>query len=601
MGMKIKTSSEPKIHTAPWNAEIGPGDSHYPQIFTNTVYQAYGKLPCMMIGLVACAVVVGLLLHDIVPHARLAYWLGAVILCSSVAPAPLFYLFRKQQPEYPGIKKWGVAFAVYGLLTGASWGAAGYIFFSADSLEYQLLLFFILMLSSAGATAAMVIYQPAFYAAVLPLLLPIIIRSAQVGELIPAALSAGAAVYGAMLIFFYRATRKAYLDSLLLQYQNLELVQQKSRFIAAASHDLRQPLHAQGLFVSELMERIEDPACKDIVRKLEGSLKSVNELLNAMLDVSRLDAGIIELRVEHFFIQNILDDLESELQPPMRKKNLLFRVSPCSAVVRSDTVLLARMLRNLLTNALHFTEKGFVLLACQEHGDELTIEVRDTGLGIPEMERQAIFQEFYQIDNPQRRREKGLGLGLSIVQRLAKLLKHRLELKSEPGRGSLFVISVPIGEKALVHPKIVAEYPVGVTSKLRDCRVLLIEDDQAVKEAMSARLTSWGCKVLAAESGVQALQLLADLECAPQAIISDYRLGAGTNGVDVIKRIRAQSGVDIPALIISGDTASECIREAVSSGIVLLHKPVASSELRNTLETVMNMYAVTTAECSALP
>jgi PAS domain S-box-containing protein len=361
----------------------------------------------------------------------------------------------------------------------------------------------------------------------------------------------------------------------------------KSRFLAAASHDLRQPLQAAHLFAAALRIGLRERGDLELLGSIEEALKSANELLDALLDVSRLDAGVLAPQFRSFAIADLLDQIETEFSEAAREKRLALRVLPSSATVRTDPLLLGRILRNLVSNALRYTQRGRVLVGCRRVGNRLAIDVLDTGIGIAADKIDRIFEEFYQIGNPERDRTRGLGLGLAIVAGLAKLLDHPVQVRSEPGRGSLFRVLVPLADpqvEAVGAPPL----PVAISSAQPAGALLLaIDDDPGQLEAMKALFGRWGYQVLVAESAAAALAKLAQTERLPSAIIADYRLRDGFTGANAIGYIRKRLGREVPGLILTGDTEPARIVEASASGFELLHKPIEAHRLREAIERLL--------------
>lgn len=348
----------------------------------------------------------------------------------------------------------------------------------------------------------------------------------------------------------------------------------KSRFLAAASHDLRQPLHALGLFVERLARRhADDP----LVAQIETSVTALSTQFDALLDLSRLDAGGVVPRPVEFALGPELARVAAEHAEAARAKGLALRFDPVDATVRSDPALLVRVLNNLLSNAIRYTRAGEVYLRTREQGGELAIEVIDTGPGIPPDQQRNIFAEFVQLEGGVR--GEGLGLGLSIVDRTVRLLGHRLELESAPGEGSLFRVLVPLVERrAVARPA-----PSESASSLAGRRVLLVEDEESVRLAMHGLLESWGCEVTAVDSFEDAqLALGAEVSEAsrPALVIADFALGGERTGLDVIRLVRDRAGLEVPAVIVSGEAAQRS-RDAIrESGVPFLPKPVPPARLR---------------------
>lgn len=351
----------------------------------------------------------------------------------------------------------------------------------------------------------------------------------------------------------------------------------KSRFLAAASHDLRQPMHALGLFIAELSQHAHPPTVRRLVERIAASAGAMENLLDSLLDISRLDANVVHPNVRPFALQPLLDRIAADERPGADARDLELKARPTDAWVNSDPVLFERILGNLVSNAVRYTRRGRVLVACRRRGDKLRVEVRDNGVGIAPESHDAIFQEFVQLHNPERSRDKGLGLGLPIVRRLTELLGHRLTLRSCPGNGSVFAVEVPLAEAIEEGGAVEAVRPPG---DLGGLRVALIDDDPLARSSMQSLLSSWGCEVTAAGDMDALVDAVNRGSHPPQMIISDFQLDGSCNGIDVIRSLRAWQGETIPAVLITGDTAPETLRLAQNEGLPLLHKPVRPARLR---------------------
>jgi signal transduction histidine kinase/DNA-binding NarL/FixJ family response regulator len=355
--------------------------------------------------------------------------------------------------------------------------------------------------------------------------------------------------------------------------------QAKSRFVAAASHDLRQPLHALGLFVEQLRGKLSASERAHIIRRIDDALAAMNELFSALLDISKLDAGATTINITVFPVAQLLAHAETTFAGTAREKKLSFKALPSDAWVRSDFILLQQIVFNLVQNALRYTRSGGVLVGCRKRGDQLRIEVWDSGIGIAPDQHDKIFGEFYRLGEPDRDRRAGLGLGLAIVDRLCRLLGHPIEVKSTVGKGSVFAVSVPLAPankraiEASIVPRTQPSVPDG---KL----VLVIDDDPLVLEGMSGIFRKWGCRVITADSDSKALKAAAEQDDRPDLIISDYYLANGRTGIDTIEWLRGELAAEIPAFLISGDTDPATLLEAKAKGFHLLHKPVDPMALR---------------------
>lgn len=360
--------------------------------------------------------------------------------------------------------------------------------------------------------------------------------------------------------------------------------QAKSRFLAAASHDLRQPLHALTLLVAALQERPLEDEARRLVRHIDASAGALDGLLNALLDLSKLDAGVVVAHPECFSAQRTLDDLARQFGPLAKEKGLRLRIRRSACWLHSDPILLGRILNNLVSNAIRYTDHGGVLVGLRRAGERLRFEVHDSGRGIPEAYRARIFEEYFQLENPERQREKGLGLGLAIVARLARLLGGGVEVRSTRGHGSCFCFQVERCQPAAASQASAA--PMHVPT-LAGALIAFIDDDEQILAAMMGLFEQWGVDI-AAGSDVQAVRdELRELGRAPDLILSDYRLSAGLSGIDAVHLLREAFGEGIPAALITGDTAPETIRAIAASGLVPLHKPLQPAKLRAVLSHML--------------
>lgn len=365
-----------------------------------------------------------------------------------------------------------------------------------------------------------------------------------------------------------------------------EAVLAKSRFLAAASHDLRQPLHALSLLVAALRERATSPETLQLARHIEASAFAMQELLNALLDLSRLDAGVVRTHLECFAVNRVLQGIQRQFAPIAADKGLVLQVRNSPYWAYSDPILVERILMNFVTNAIRYTDAGWVAIGVRPENEFLRLEVWDTGQGIPKAYQQRIFEEYFQVDNPERARDKGLGLGLAIVARLARLLGTSVNVYSQPGKGSCFSFRLPqcapTDDRDLaIQPGV----PAGVN--LEHALVAFIDDDQAILEAMVELLANWGIEVAAGQDVVQILGDLHELGRPPDLIVSDYRLGGGATGVDAIAALREAFGAELPAILVTGDTAPETIQAINACGLPVLHKPIKPAKLRAMLAHVL--------------
>jgi signal transduction histidine kinase len=376
-------------------------------------------------------------------------------------------------------------------------------------------------------------------------------------------------------------------DELGQLYQQLEAANlAKSRFLAAASHDLRQPLHALNLFVAQLRTETDPAERARVGAQIDASVSAMNDLFNALLDISKLDAGVLSPDVTDFAVADLLTHIETTFAQAARDKGLRLRFARSSAWVRSDFILLERILLNLVSNAVRYTDRGGIVVGCRRRGERVALEVWDSGIGIPEDQKENIFGEFYRLPAAERDRRGGLGLGLAIVDRLCRLLDHRLELTSTLGKGSRFAISLPAIAARQESVELEAA-PKAMADPANGKLIVVIDDDALVLDGMRGLLRTWGCGVVTAETDDDALASLAGDDRRPDLIISDYHLRNGDTGVEAIHRLRSAFGAAIPAFLITGDIAAERLHEARASGFHLLHKPVGPMALRAMLNQLL--------------
>lgn len=356
----------------------------------------------------------------------------------------------------------------------------------------------------------------------------------------------------------------------------------KTRFLAAASHDIRQPAHALGMFVGRLLHLPHDSETSELVHGVDAATRSLQEMLDVFFDYSKLDTESVGLNIKPVSIAELFENLRLAFAAIAVARDLQLRVRDTDTWVLTDRVLLQRVLLNLVSNALNYTNCGGVLVVCRRvnQGRMARLEVWDTGIGIASEELDSVFEEFYQIDNPQRDRTKGLGLGLSMVKRSCELLGHPWRIRSRFGRGTVFTLDLPLTTRpqALASPML--DVRSQASARFSALRILVVEDDGLSNQALSGLLLSWGCQV---STYLDAQAVCASLQgqAQPDFIISDFRLPGNSNGIDVIATLRAHFGVHIPAVIVSGDMNLELKQAATAQGLVLLTKPLQPAKLRS--------------------
>ncbi|MCJ0763099.1 ATP-binding response regulator [Variovorax terrae] len=444
---------------------------------------------------------------------------------------------------------------------------------------------------SAGAMAFTAPCVPAYWAYAFSALLPLAWNLLAHGGPQYVAIGLGSLVFLAVTCLFARNIDLDAARGIELRFENLQLLERaeaaqaraeqanrdKSRFLAAASHDLRQPLHAMGLFLEALVRTPLTPHQQTVLTHAQSASDAAGEMLTTLLDYSRLEAGVIRSQPKTFAVQPLLLKLEQEFGAQADAQGLVYRTRETQALALADRALVDLVLHNLISNAIRYTHQGGILVACRARSGMLALEVWDTGIGIAPDQQQDIFKEFHQLGNPERDRRKGLGLGLAIVQRLAREMGTRVELLSRPQRGSVFRFWLPASHGSVLDDQDRA----APEANLQGLRVLVIDDDDSVRLAMHALLGGWGCHCATADSLEQAWPLIEAQ--APQLLITDYRLRENRTGAQVVTAVRARLGAGLPAIIITGDTAPQRLREAQHSDALLLHKPVSARLLHQAI------------------
>jgi signal transduction histidine kinase/CheY-like chemotaxis protein len=529
-----------------------------------------------------------------------ASWISYIFGCAA-AHLLLRYFYKRAKPNDDQWKIWAVLFTVISLAEGVGWGWASVsLAGDSDRFSLEMLVIVVTLNIAGGAIPAFSSYLPAFFALFLPTTIPSVFWSIASRDLFPEAI----AMLLLMLIFITAMgglgvlANQSFIELVGLRIRTNELAKDlrkqkefaeqanlaKSSFLAAASHDLRQPVHALGLFVGAL-RAVELPSeGVRLVERIEESTNAMDSLFSAILDISRLDAGVVDVRAQAFAIQPLLDRICSDHAAEANRKSILIANHLCGATVHTDPLLMERILRNLVSNAVRHTDAGRVVVGCRRRAGAISVQVWDTGPGIPLTERERIFQEYFQLHNPERDRAMGLGLGLAIVRRLSNLLSCPVTLCSEPGHGSCFCIEIPeaSGTSNIVEPRVVG-YEAEVVRGL----ILVIDDEAAIRDAMHSLLTTWGYAVITAGSAAEMLANLAQCPKRPDMIICDYRLRGEENGIDVVRQLQSECNEAIPAMLITGDTAADRLLEAQASGLLLLHKPVPNGKLRAAIVNLM--------------
>lgn len=579
----------------------GPPEDADKAILAEQVRVLYVEGQRLILTGVAAALILVWVLWDHIPHGVLLGWL-AVFGAYSVARAAMARAYRHRAANDTDHRVW-LRRVQWSLAVGGSiWAAACFLFYVPDRIEYQLFLVTILLGAVVSGLVTLAVYLPAYLAFVTPFVAASAIRYGQEDDPLHWGIALAAIVTLFLFINFARYIQNTFVDSLRLRmalaHRNRELAERnreveranlaKSRFLAAASHDLRQPLHALNLFAAQLRNQTDPTERGRLVARIDAAIDSMNELFNALLDMSKLDAGILAPNISEFPVGHLLSRVETTFAAIAREKGLRLHVTQSRAWIRSDVILLERILLNLVSNAIRYTSHGGIIVGCRRRGESVRMEVWDSGIGLAEDQHRNIFGEFYQVGAPAPGQRAGLGLGLSIVDGLCRLLDHPIDLTSRLGKGSRFTVSVPCAaaREVPVEPAMTFH---TIADPAQDKLIVVIDDDALVLDGMRGVLQSWGCRVVAAKSDDEALASLATHQGHPNLVISDYLLANGKTGVDVIKRLRGAFVTMIPAFLITGDTTPERMREANACGLLLLHKPVSPMALRSTVNQLLRV------------
>lgn len=571
------------------------------QLFDEQIRLLYRQSLAMLgVNVVVAAILIyGFM--PVVPTKTLALWFGALLAVCAIRLA--FYLVYKRHERSSRSSLFYARLFVFGCaLSGIWWGSVGAAFFQPQAMEYQMLIFFVLSGMGAGSVASLSAYNPAFNAYFLISMVPITIRLFWEDDRTNTILAFLAILFIASLCYFAAQLNRTFVLSLKLRFENSHLVnklreqkdeaeianQAKSKFLAAASHDLRQPLHALTLYTSILADNLHKPQNKKLIGQINHSIEALQSLFNALLDISRLEAGTLVPERRSFRLRPMLDRVMNDFEGDAREKGIRLQVQCDEPIVFTDASLLEQIIRNYVSNAVRYTSQGSITINCLTQGTDILVSVQDTGIGIPADQLDAIYGEFYQLTNPERDRSKGLGLGLAIVKRISQLLEHEINVSSSVGQGSAFSVRIPMGSKAsfIDLPRASIEWMNNQAEGKSN--IVIIDDDIDVRESTEALFLSWGCNVYTGATPQEALARLSRDKVIPDAIIADYRLRGGRTGIGAIDLIKAQFGNDIPSLIITGDTASEPLQAIQNSGIPLINKPVSPAKLRSFLISIQS-------------
>ena len=506
--------------------------------------------------------------------------------------------YWRRQPDAGNESAYALAFSLGCVASALAWSLGIIFVLKPSGIEQVTFANLSLLALGSGGVLSLCSYLPAVFAHFLPLTLPLLIFALNSGGTFQntfAALAVGYIV--AMLMLAWRANL-ALTRSLRLDIEKRDLIQDlseqkelaveanqsKSRFLAAASHDLRQPVHALSMFGGALRERSLDAGSGRLLEQISGSIETLDTLFGSLLDISRLDAGVVPLREESFALDPMIERICGDFALEAQRKKLVLTHQRTSLAVTTDPVLFETILRNLISNAVRYTDRGRILVGCRRSTGFARVEVIDTGRGIAKRDLERVFEEFYQVGNPERDRANGLGLGLAIVRRISALIRCEVDIESKVGHGTRVSVRAPRAVGALALAPVTGNVSEPAA---KPGVIFVIDDELSIRRAMGALLMSWGHRVIVAGSGPEILAVAAESPLRPDLVISDLRLRESENGIALMDRLRSEYNDEIPGILMTGDTAPARLAEARESGYLILHKPVSSAKLRAAMATLL--------------
>ena len=536
------------------------------------------------------------------PWQPIAIWVAIVLLSQLLREALVRFFFSRARDDGE-LERWARLHTLFQAFTGCVWGSTIFLFGHPDE-PITIALVLCCLYSIASGTVPALAYNPVgLVASVTPIFAAVFIRLVATGSLGFILVGIASVLYAVTMLGFCRVQARAVNEGFRIRFENRELVAAltvekaeadsarreaersnlaKSQFLAAASHDLRQPLYALSLFSASLGTLRLDEEGQSVVGRIQDSIGAMESLFAGLLDVSRLDAGVIKARTAATSVDALFDRLSQYFFPIARERGLALRFRSDGEWVDTDVTLLEQVLSNLVSNALRYTNAGGVLVAARTRGDLVFFEVWDTGIGIGEADRLRIFEEFVQVDNSTRDRRKGLGLGLSIAQRSAAIIGGVVEIASRPGKGSRFSLSQPAAKRAHAIAPIETARPVegANAASMSHLPVLVVEDDENVRLALAGLLKRWNVRFDMVGDAEEALARMR-AEHRYRLVIADYRLPGSVNGLDLIDEIRKTHPAPTPVCaLVTGDFDSGLIGAAQQRAVQLFHKPLSAEMLR---------------------
>jgi signal transduction histidine kinase len=576
-------------------------------LLRDQVRGAFAYNRTLLAGHIVGVSVIELMFSDVAPLALRVDW-GVLFVVVWLLRVALALHYSRSAAATPAALLTRLRFWKLGVLaSGVLWGAAAWLFHFYGGALHQISLVLIVYTFCVACVPILAPQFPFFVVFVLIVFVPAIAAVAVQQSRVGWQLAVVMTVAMGMIVLLGRTYRESFVRNIALKLRTEALTVQlraeksasdaaryeaevanraKTQFFAAASHDLRQPLHAMGLFAEALRQRTREPEVAQLVNSINESVDALEGLFSELLDITRIDSGGIEVNPEHFGIGDIFRKLRLHFEPAAFEKGLSLRFRGARCAALADPLLVERILRNLVSNAIRYTDEGSVLASARRRGERLLLQVWDTGPGISEDERQRVFEEFYQVPRTSAvtsgEQKKGLGLGLAIVKRLAALMGAPLDLRSEPGRGSVFTLDLPLGKAPRAGaPALPGKAPLGLTLEGR--LIVIVEDEPVVRQGLEVLLRGWGASIAAFES-VEAVKTWAEASdpavVEPALVIADYRLEHGETGIAAIDVLRARFGASLPAIVVTGSSMTGQDKEALAHDFHLLIKPVLPNKLR---------------------
>jgi len=580
----------------------GPKDK---KIIIEQVNLMLRHTPSMIfMNLFVAAIITLIMLIYMPPILPLSWFMSILAICG----LRLFHNFYLQSHEVTkeNVNIQALFLVTFSLIIGIMWGCLAFIL-PIDSEILMLVLASILLSGMvAGSISFLSIYKPAYFVFAISCVAPLAFRCITSGDEIQ--VLSGSLVLALLFVnlFHSHLSQINILKAINLGLENKDLIRRleiekdnaeesrktaehnnkaKSRFLASASHDLRQPLHAMGFFVEALVNENEIGKIKSLAQNINKTSHSLRNLLSSLLNLSKIESGALVPEMTTFRLDDLLEELRRDYTEIAQNKGLDLKIEQCDDVITSDRQMLGRILTNLLSNAIRYTELGFVRLHSEEEGGQIRISVSDSGLGISDDKKEDIFREFYQIGNKGQEEVKGLGLGLSIVDGLCKILHHELHLDSEFGIGSSFSIFVPIGKEQDILPE---EQDIRVWNDDKKVNIMLVDGMDRSRKAMADLIARWGHNVFEASRLDEGIEAVENSDFKPDVLITDIQK---TNSLDIfqsVQKLQDRLGRDVPAILVTGDTDKAISNDARKHGFTLLHKPVQPSKLRSLISYCIN-------------